>query len=155
LKSNIFNEDFQDFLYCLEKLNVEYVLVGGYAVIIHGYHRTTGDMDIFVNCTEENYLKLVRAFNLFGMPIFGMTLEKFLDQSNYDVFVFGRPPVSIDILTKIKGSSFNEVVRSSMDYQVDENLKIKVVTMNQLIKLKKSSSRYKDLNDIENLEGLD
>ena len=69
--------------------------------------------------------------------------------------MFGRPPVSIDILTKIKGSSFNEVVRSSMDYQVDENLKIKVVTMNQLIKLKKSSSRYKDLNDIENLEGLD
>ena len=52
--SNIFNNDFQEFLSAFEDCKVEYVLVGGYSVIIHGYNRTTGDMDLFVNPTEVN-----------------------------------------------------------------------------------------------------
>jgi len=59
---NIFNEDFQDFLKALNANEVEYMLIGGYAVIAHGYHRTTGDMDIWVNKTSENYQKLLSAF---------------------------------------------------------------------------------------------
>jgi predicted acyl esterase len=51
---NIFNDDFRDFIQCLNKHQVEYVLVGGYAVIIRGYSRSTGDMDIWVNKTEAN-----------------------------------------------------------------------------------------------------
>jgi len=52
---NIFNQDFQDFINSLNKFNVDYLLVGGYAVILRGYNRTTGDMDIWVNKTQENY----------------------------------------------------------------------------------------------------
>ena len=66
---NIFNEDFCDFIQSLNKFNVEYILVGGYAVIIRGYSRSTGDMDIWVNKTDENYQKLLSAITDFGLPI--------------------------------------------------------------------------------------
>ncbi|GAA0526299.1 hypothetical protein LX66_0460 [Chitinophaga japonensis] len=61
---NIFNDDFRDFIQALNNHNVEYIVVGGYAVILHGYRRPTGDMDIWVNPTRENYEKLVKAFCL-------------------------------------------------------------------------------------------
>jgi predicted nucleotidyltransferase len=90
---NIFNPDFQDFIRSLNEADVKYILVGGYAVILHGYHRNTGDLDIWVERSAENYHKLVRAFQLFGMPVFDMTLSNFLDNTDLDVFTFGRPPV--------------------------------------------------------------
>jgi len=70
---DIFNEDFQDFLKALLKANVDFILVGGYAVILHGYSRTTGDMDVWVDRTQTNYKKLTLAFQYFGMPVFDMT----------------------------------------------------------------------------------
>jgi hypothetical protein len=53
MTNNIFNPDFYEFLASFERADVEYVLVGGYSVIIHGYQRTTGDMDLFVNPTRK------------------------------------------------------------------------------------------------------
>ena len=94
--ANIFNDDFQDFLKALNEFHVEYILVGGYSVILHGYSRTTGDMDIWVKKTKENYLKIGRAFRRFGMPLFDMTESNFLSNPALDVFTFGRVPVSID-----------------------------------------------------------
>ena len=80
---NIFNEDFRDFISALNNNEVEYILVGGYSVILHGYSRTTGDMDIWVKKTKENYLKLLAAFNQFKMPVFDMTEKKFLNNITY------------------------------------------------------------------------
>ena len=76
--SNIFNEDFRDFITALNSNQVRYMLVGGYSVILHGYSLTTGDMDIWVDRTRENYSKIVKAFHLFKMPVFDMTEENFL-----------------------------------------------------------------------------
>lgn len=149
--SNIFNEDFQDFIKAFNEAEVKYVLIGGYAVIIHGYQRTTGDMDLFVECTKENYIRIKKAFQLFQMPLFGMTEEKFLDTEQYDVFEYGKPPVSIDIITKIKGITFNEAYGSSQMYMVDENISVRVIHINALLKAKKVSGRAKDLDDIEHL----
>lgn len=58
---NLFNKDFLDFLQLLDKYNVDFLLVGGYAVILHGYARSTGDMDLWVNQNEENYSKLKKS----------------------------------------------------------------------------------------------
>ena len=66
---NIFNTDFVEFINSLNNHQVEYLLVGGYSVIIHGYPRTTGDLDIWVNQTTENYGRLKLAFGEFGLPI--------------------------------------------------------------------------------------
>lgn len=149
---NIFNSDFHEFFIALEESKVEYVLVGGYSVIIHGYNRTTGDLDIFVNPTEENYKKLLNAFQIFGMSVFDMNLKSFLDTNNFDVFEFGRPPVAIDILTKLKGVDFDLAFQNIIRYPIDEQLSINVLHLNTLILSKKSAGRLKDLNDIEHLQ---
>jgi hypothetical protein len=151
--SNIFNRDFQEFLKAFEDCRVEYVLVGGYSVIIHGYSRTTGDMDLFVNPCEENFKKISRAFNKFGMPLFGMSLERFLDTENFDVFEYGRPPVAIDIITKLKGVSFFEAINNAIRFKIDNALTINVIHINQLIQNKMSVGRSKDMSDIEYLKG--
>ena len=148
---NIFNDDFRDFLAALNDQQVRYILVGGFSVILHGYARTTGDMDIWVERTYENYLKITNAFQQFGMPVFDMTEENFLHHQNWDVFTFGSPPVAIDIMVKVKGLDFEECYRQSVIFE-DEGLKINVLHKSNLIAAKKSSGRSKDINDLENLQ---
>lgn len=148
---NIFNEDFKEFIHCFNEAKVDYILVGGYATIIHGYNRTTGDLDIWVHPSKENYRKIVRAFGLFSMPLFDMTEEKFLDNQEIDVFTFGRPPVCIDIMTKVKGLDFKEVFLNAESREIEEGLIAKVIHLNDLIKAKKASNRPKDQDDIEHL----
>lgn len=75
--ANIFTEDFRDFILSFNNNNVEYMLVGGLSVFAHGYGRTTGDMDLWVKKTKENYAKISKAFIDFGMPMFDMTLKIF------------------------------------------------------------------------------
>lgn len=77
-------------------------MVGGLAVVLHGHARVAGDIDIWVECTESNYKRLVNAFKQFHMPVFDMTLERFLNVSTNDVFSFGRNPVGI----AVKGFKF-------------------------------------------------
>lgn len=149
---NIFNKDFQDFIGALTDFNVEYILVGGYSVILHGYARTTGDMDIWVNKTIENYKRLQKAFQSFGMPLFDMTLYNFLDNPELNVFSFGRPPVSIDIMTEVKGLDFENTFQQAKFIEI-ENLSIRLIQFNDLIKAKRASGRPKDLDDLENLVG--
>lgn len=67
---NIFISDFRDFLLTPNKNGVRYLLVGGYSVILHGYSRTTGDMDLWVDRTADNHAIIVAAFREFGMPVF-------------------------------------------------------------------------------------
>lgn len=147
---NIFNEDFKDFIKALNSAKVEYVLVGGYSVILHGYARTTGDMDIWVNRTLENYQKLLRAFAEFKMPVFDMTQENFLNHNEWDVFRFGRKPNQIDIMVQVKGLEFKKAFSKSKIYTI-EKIKIRTVRLQDLIQAKKAAGRFKDLDDIEQL----
>src|SRR5664279_4153046 len=146
----IFNTDFRDFIQTLNDNRVEYMLVGGYAVILHGYRRVTGDLDIWVNRTKENYSKLVKAFSQFGLSVFDMTEENFLNVEAADVFSFGRPPVSIDILTKLKGVEFDDAFVRALQFDED-GLIVRFIHLNKLIEAKKASGRHKDLDDIEKL----
>lgn len=147
---NIFNEDFKDFISALNNNEVEYVLVGGYSVILHGYSRTTGDLDIWVNKGKENYFRLVKAFKEFKMPVFDMTEDNFLKNPELNVFTFGRPPSGIDIMTDVKGLNFDETFKASQIVEI-ENLKVRLIHLNQLLQAKKAAGRHKDLDDIENL----
>ncbi|MEP7254087.1 MAG: hypothetical protein ABI683_16950 [Ginsengibacter sp.] len=147
--ANIFNEHFRDFIKALNDNEVEYVLVGGMAVILHGYVRGTGDMDIWVNKTKENYQKLVKAFTLFGMPVFDMTENAFLG-NEFDVWGIGVPPVRIEIMTAVKGLAFNETHNQSQLYNED-GLQIIFIHLNHLLQAKKAAGRFRDLDDIEQL----
>jgi hypothetical protein len=145
----MFNQDFQDFIVSLNKHNVEYMLVGGYAVILRGYSRSTGDMDIWVNKTASNFLRLQQAIVNFGMPSQAIRSEQFFSDE-FDVFSFGRPPYAIEIMTAVKGVEFNEAFHQSTVLSIDE-IDVRVIHLQHLIAAKKAAGRYKDLNDIENL----
>jgi hypothetical protein len=133
----------------LNEQKVEYVLVGGMAVILHGYVRGTGDMDVWVNKTKENYLRLIKAYRQFGMPLFDMTEENFLGEE-YDVFGIGVQPVKIEVMTNEKGLMFDETYAMAQMYEED-GLQIRFIHINHLIQAKKASGRFRDLDDIEQL----
>lgn len=146
---NIFESDFRDFIDALNVSKTEYIVVGGYAVIMNGYYRTTQDLDIWVNKTPENYIRLRKGFAIFGMPIFDITEENFLG-NNFDVFSIGRKPLQIDIITRLKGVGF-EVAYINANLKNLEGLDVRYLHITELIQAKKAAGRYKDLDDIEKL----
>ena len=120
-------------------------------MVLHGYSRTTGDMDLWVERNAENYNRLKLAFQIFGMPVFDMTEENFLTHPVWDVFTFGTPPVAIDIMVKLEGLDFEATFNRAVYFEDDE-LKIRTINRNDLIAAKKIAGRAKDINDLENLE---
>ncbi len=147
---NILNEDFVDLLITFNRNKVDYILVGGYAVIYHGYNRTTGDLDIWVNPTSQNYRKMIQAFREFGLSPFNMTESLFLNAKENNVFTFGRPPVCVDILTQVKGLDFNETFANASIVPFD-GLEVMMIDIRDLKSAKRAAGRPKDLDDLENL----
>ena len=145
------NQDFKDFILCLYAFEVEYLIVGGYAVIHYGHSRTTGDIDIWVRKSEENYLKIQQAFLKFGMSVFDMTIGNFLSNPEMNVFTFGSQPVSIEILTSVKGLEFEDSYNNAIA-TIWDTIPVKVIDIRHLILAKQASARYKDLDDLENIQ---
>lgn len=130
------------------------MLVGGYAVILRGYSRSTGDMDIWVNKTLANFVNLQKALTEFGLPIAAVPQHQFFSE-DFDVFSFGRPPYAIEILTRLKGiSSFEEAFNMATIEMVDQ-VEVRVIHLKHLIKAKEAAGRHKDKNDLENLPRVD
>jgi predicted nucleotidyltransferase len=147
---NLFNIDFIDFLELLDKHKVEYLLVGGYAVVLHGYNRSTGDMDIWVHKSEENYNKLQNVYSDFAASMFSK--DDFLS-NDFNVWSMGKEPVKIEIITDIIGLVFQTSIENCKWYELN-NIKVPFIDLEDLIKTKKASGRYKDLADIEQLKKL-
>lgn len=152
--ADIFNQDFQEYIELLNKYEVEYMLVGGMAVNIHGYRRSTGDMDLFVNPTLENHQKIKLVHQDFGMFMGEMEdIETFISNEKFDVFTFGVSPIQIDIMTYCKGIEFDDAQKQIIITEIG-SLKIKVISKEYLIKAKRASNRKRDLVDIEELEKI-
>ncbi len=146
--ADLFNQDFQDFIEALNKAAVEYILVGGYAVILHGYIRSTADMDVWVNKTSDNYQKLKKAFYHFGAPVFSQ--QEFLG-NQFDVWGIGIEPNRIEVLNKIKGVEFSEAYPLCKTF-IQNNIEIKYIHLNHLLLAKAAAGRYNDKADIEELK---
>lgn len=147
---NLFNYDFLEFLHLLGKNKVQFLLVGGYAVILHGYVRSTGDLDLWVNKTPENYQNLKQVYLEFGAPIF--PYEEFLNDK-FDVWSIGIEPTKIEILTHIDGLEFNESFKNCNWLDL-EKVKVPFIDFDDLIKNKLASGRFKDLADVEQLSKI-
>ncbi len=89
-------DDFRDLLSLFEEKGVEYLVVGGWALGVHGYIRATGDMDIWISQSDVNIDCLLSALAAFGVPE-GMDREFFKDTGN--AFRMGNPPLQIEIIT--------------------------------------------------------
>ncbi len=146
---NILNEDFKDFIVYFNRYEVEYIVVGGYAVIVRGYSRSTGDIDIWVNKTLDNFKRLQKAIQHFGLPTSAVKESEFFSEE-FDVFTFGKPPYAIEIMTAVKGLDFGSTFINSSIEQINDT-PVRIIHLLNLIEAKKAAGRSKDLNDIENL----
>ena len=145
----MFSQDFREFIELLIKNKAEYLIVGGYAVGIHGHPRYTGDLDIWLNPTSQNAERILKSVNEFGFSSFKLTLEDFTKPGN--VIQLGYPPLRIDLLTEIDGVTFEECFSNRKEVVI-EDLKVNFIGYNDLLKNKKETGRPRDIDDIDNLK---
>jgi predicted nucleotidyltransferase len=143
------NQDFLEFIKLLEEEQVEYLVVGGYAVGIHGFPRYTGDIDFFVAVSDRNAAKLLRVFDAFGFGNIGLCSGDFLEPDF--VVEIGREPRKIQVLTGIDGVAFDDCFARRVDVAVG-GLTVKFIGKDDLIRNKTASARPKDRIDVEELE---
>ena len=148
---NLFNSDYADMAKALLDAGVEFMLVGGYAVSLHGYPRTTFDIDFWVKPTSENAPKVMRALRDFGAPMFDVSISDF-DHPDM-VYQIGVAPRRIDILTRIDGVTWDEAEPNAVIRTVN-GLPLKVVGVYELIRNKRSTGRPKDEADAAALEKI-
>jgi hypothetical protein len=141
-------DDFKEFLKLLGSNGVEYLLIGGYAVNVYGYVRTTNDLDVWVNIHPENAARIERALRDFGFATPGLTADLFLSPNN--IVRMGAIPVRIEILTSISGVEFASCYAEKETIQMDE-IVVPVISLARSRENKAASARAKDLADLENL----
>jgi len=142
------NRNFREFIELLEKHAVKYLVVGGYAVGLHGFPRYTGDLDIFIALSPENAGKVLRVFAEFGFADLGLKPEDFLEPDM--VVEIGREPLKIQILTGIDGVTFDQCY-VGRTFLSQGDLKIPFIGFDQLLQNKAASSRGRDKIDLEEL----
>ena len=145
------NPDFRDILAALSDAKAEYLVVGAYALALHGLPRATGDLDIWVRPTPENADNVLEALRRFGAPMKVFSREELCREEM--VFQIGVAPRRIDFLTALSGVRFDEAwARRTM--ATVEGMQIPVIDRVSLIRNKKAAGRKKDLADAEALEDL-
>ncbi len=143
------NRDFAEILASFSAANVEFLVVGAYAVAVHGRPRATGDLDIWINPTPENAARVWRALQEFGAPLNQLRLEDF--SSDDLVFQMGVPPSRIDVLTGISGVTFPEAWPDRVTIMV-EGTEVPVLGRAALLRNKAAAGRPRDLADLAELQ---
>ncbi len=143
------NEDYKEILQILLKNNVQFLVVGAYAMAAYGYPRATGDFDIWVAANPANSTKLHKSLTEFGAPLSQITPETFTEKGI--IFQIGVAPRRIDLITMIDGVDFDQAYQDKEVIEI-EQLKIPFISKANLIKNKKSTNREKDKLDAKYLE---
>jgi len=143
--------DFRELLTLLNKNKVRYLVAGGYAVNFYGYIRNTGDIDIWIDNSDENAELVIKTLLEFGFTFSNLEKEDFIQPGGF--IQLGYPPYRVDIITSVDGLTFSEAYENKKVETVDE-IKINWISLEDLKKNKKASGRYKDLDDLEKLKKL-
>ena len=150
-KVNLFR-DFKEFLESLNSAKVEYLLIGGYAVIHYGYRRLTDDLDVWISLNSGNSEKISAVLQDFaGFPKSKVAPSMFAER--HKVFVFGREPVRIDILTTPSGVEFESCYARRVIANWD-GVDVPLISLEDLRANKLASGRAKDMADIDGLQAL-
>lgn len=147
----ILNEDYRDILLALSTEQVEFILVGAYALAAHGYPRATMDIDIWVMPSSENAEAVFRALKRFGSPLHDLDIQDFKNDDT--VFQIGVAPRRIDLLTGATGLDFLSAAKNAVTRQVD-GIDLKVLSIEDLIVNKLATGRPKDQIDADELKKL-
>ena len=141
--------DFKEFIQSLNGNGVRYLVVGGYAVALHGYPRYTKDIDIWVELNPSNADKIMRTLDQFGFASLGLKAEDFLEPDT--IIQLRYPPNRIDLLTTLTGVDFETCYSARIELDM-EGLTVNFIDLENLKENKKASGRAQDLADLENLE---
>ena len=142
------NQDFREFIQSLNANQVRYLVVGGYAVALHGYPRYTKVMDIWIDMTPENATRIIKALEQFGFGSLGLRKEDFLEQDT--IIQLGYPPRRIDILTTVPGVIFDDCYVTK-NVVVLNDIPVDFIDLENLKESKRATGRAQDLADLENL----
>ncbi len=140
--------DFKEFLKLLNAHQVEYLLIGGYAVGYHGYPRATVDMDIWTAMNPANAERIVAVLKDFGFDLPELSPEPFLKE--WQIIRLGVPPVRIELATTVSGVNFSECYAERVEDVLDD-VKVNLISLKHLKINKKACGRHRDLADLENL----
>lgn len=144
------NEDFLDMLSALSEEEARFLVVGAYALARHGLPRATGDLDLWVEPSEDNAEKVMRALRRFGAPLEQVSTEDFAGPDL--VFQVGVAPCRIDLLTSIDGVEFPDAWAERIEMEL-EGVPLHVLSRRHLIENKRAVGRPQDLADVARLEG--
>ena len=140
------NTDYKDMLNALLREEVDFLLVGAYAMAAHGLPRATGDIDIYVRPAPENSRKVYKALQGFGAPLHDVTPETF--QQPGMIYQIGVSPNRIDLPSSIDGVSFKQAWPRRQEVEV-EGVKIPVLSVEDMILNKTATGRPKDKVDAD------
>lgn len=143
------SKDFREFLKLLNKNNVKYLIVGGYALAFHGHPRYTKDIDIWVLVNHDNAENIIKTLTDFGFSALKLKKDDFLNPGY--VIQLGYPPHRIDILTSVTGLNFEDCYLTKIEVDI-AGLKVSFIDLENFKKNKKAVGRFQDLADLENLE---
>jgi hypothetical protein len=142
------DKDFKEFLLLLNQHKVKYLVIGGYAVVYYGYVRFTGDVDIWIEASEDNAKNLIEAIDAYGFEVEELKSRDF--EKDIIMFSMGADLLKIEITNRISGIVFNDCYPQRRETEL-EGVPISFIGLDDLKKDKKWSGRLKDLNDLENL----
>lgn len=146
------NPDFLDLLRALLDARAHFLVVGAYALGIHGRPRATKDFDVWVEASADNAPRVIRALRAFGAPLMGLTEQDI--QSPGVGLQIGVEPGRIDVLTSISGVTFEEAWPDRLEADFGEGVRCGVIGVQHLIQNKRSAGRPQDLADVAALERL-
>ena len=150
IEPNYFSSDIEEFLSILSHHQVDFLIVGGEAVIFHGHARLTGDIDIFYRISENNLHRLFNALcEFWGGDIPGVSSPG--DFKTGEIFQFGVPPNRIDLLNQIDGVGFDEAWQNRIELSLQRQqseVRLSYIGKEELRKNKLASGRPKDLQDL-------
>jgi hypothetical protein len=141
-------KDFKEFLALLNVHEVDFMIVGGYALAYHGAPRYTGDIDVFVKPDRKNAERIIIVLKEFGFSSLDLSIDDFQNEDN--VVQLGLPPVRIDIITSISGVSW-EQADTTKEPGLYGNVPVNYIGKEQYVANKKAIGRAKDIADIEAL----
>lgn len=143
------NQDFREFIQSLNANQVRYLVVGGYAVAVHGHPRYTKDIDIWIDMSLANAANVVKALDQFGFGSLGLQAADFLEPDQ--IVQFGNPPSRIEIFNSLPGVDFATCYPLHVQVEVD-GVPVDFIDLDNLKKNKRAAGRLQDLADLENLD---
>lgn len=143
------NPDFRDILSAFIDAQVEFLVVGGYAMAAHQLPRATKDLDLWVRPAPDNAARVLRALDVFGAPRHDLTAADLEKEGT--IYQVGVPPNRVDVITVVDGVRFEDAWADRADVEIDD-LRIPVIGRRALIANKRAVGRPQDLVDADALE---